>query len=48
MKLRPRASCSDLLAAAEPVFEKIVVVVGPDMPVLEKAAAPHASVVHRR
>ena len=34
-----------LLAAAEPVFEKIVVVVGPDMPVLERAAAPHATVV---
>ncbi len=34
-----------LLAAAEPVFEKIVVVVGPDMPVLEQAASPHATVV---
>jgi bifunctional UDP-N-acetylglucosamine pyrophosphorylase/glucosamine-1-phosphate N-acetyltransferase len=38
-----------LLAAAEPVFERIVVVVGPDMPALERAAAPHATVVqHER
>ncbi len=34
-----------LLAAAEPVFDRIVVVVGPEMPQLEQAAAPHATVV---
>ena len=34
-----------LLAAVEPVFEQVVVVVGPDMPVLEQAASPHATVV---
>ena len=34
-----------LLAACEAVFERIVVVVGPDMAALEKVAAPHACVV---
>ncbi len=34
-----------LLATCEQVFERIVVVVGPDMPALERAAAPHATVV---
>jgi len=34
-----------LLATCETVFERIVVVVGPDMPALERAAAPHATVV---
>ncbi len=34
-----------LLAAVEPVFERVVVVVGPDMPVLEQAARPHPTVV---
>ncbi len=34
-----------LLAACEAVFERIVVVVGPDMAALEKGAAPHACVV---
>jgi bifunctional UDP-N-acetylglucosamine pyrophosphorylase/glucosamine-1-phosphate N-acetyltransferase len=34
-----------LLAAAEPVFERIVVVVGPDMALLEQAAVPHVTVV---
>ena len=36
-----------LLAACEAVFERIVVVVGPDMAALEKVAAPHACVVQR-
>ena len=40
-----RPMLKHLLAAAEPVFERIVVVVGPDMPALERAAAPHATVV---
>ena len=34
-----------LLAACEAVFERIVVVVGPDMAALEKVASPHACVV---
>jgi bifunctional UDP-N-acetylglucosamine pyrophosphorylase/glucosamine-1-phosphate N-acetyltransferase len=34
-----------LLAACEQVFERIVVVIGPEMPALEKAVAPHATVV---
>ncbi len=36
-----------LLAACEAVFERIVVVVGPEMPALERAAAPHPCVVQR-
>jgi bifunctional UDP-N-acetylglucosamine pyrophosphorylase/glucosamine-1-phosphate N-acetyltransferase len=34
-----------LIAACEAVFDRIVVVVGPDMPALEASAAPHATVV---
>jgi bifunctional UDP-N-acetylglucosamine pyrophosphorylase/glucosamine-1-phosphate N-acetyltransferase len=34
-----------LIASCEQVFGRIVVVVGPDMPGLERAAAPHATVV---
>ena len=34
-----------LLATCEQVFDRIVVVVGPDMAALERAAAPHATVV---
>ena len=34
-----------LIASCEAVFQRIVVVVGPDMPGLERAAAPHATVV---
>lgn len=34
-----------LLATCEQVFDRIVVVVGPDMPALGRAAAPHATVV---
>ena len=34
-----------LLATCEQVFERIVVVVGPDMAALARAAAPHATVV---
>ncbi|WP_137177818.1 bifunctional UDP-N-acetylglucosamine diphosphorylase/glucosamine-1-phosphate N-acetyltransferase GlmU [Roseomonas sp. AR75] len=36
-----------LLAAVEQAFDRAVVVVGPDMPGLEKAAAPHPTVVQR-
>ena len=38
-----------LLGVAETVFDRIVVVVGPDMAALEAAAAPHRTVVqHER
>jgi bifunctional UDP-N-acetylglucosamine pyrophosphorylase/glucosamine-1-phosphate N-acetyltransferase len=48
-KIAGRAMLSHLLAAAEQVFARIVVVVGPDMPALEKLAAPHEVVVqHER
>jgi bifunctional UDP-N-acetylglucosamine pyrophosphorylase / glucosamine-1-phosphate N-acetyltransferase len=36
-----------LLASAEKVFERIVVVVGPDMEAVEKVAAPHPTVIQR-
>ncbi len=36
-----------LLASVEQVFDRAVVVVGPDMPALEKVAAPHPTVVQR-
>ncbi len=37
-----RPMLNHLLAACEQVFDRIVVVVGPDMPALEAAARPHA------
>jgi bifunctional UDP-N-acetylglucosamine pyrophosphorylase/glucosamine-1-phosphate N-acetyltransferase len=40
-----RPMLNHLLAAAGEVFDRAVVVVGPDMPALEKAAAPHPTVV---
>jgi bifunctional UDP-N-acetylglucosamine pyrophosphorylase/glucosamine-1-phosphate N-acetyltransferase len=43
--LAGRPMIRHLLAAAEPLFGRIVVVVGPDMPELERAAQPHAIVV---
>jgi bifunctional UDP-N-acetylglucosamine pyrophosphorylase/glucosamine-1-phosphate N-acetyltransferase len=44
-----RPMLNHLIAACEQVFDRIVVVTGPDMPALEKAAAPHATVVqHER
>jgi bifunctional UDP-N-acetylglucosamine pyrophosphorylase/glucosamine-1-phosphate N-acetyltransferase len=36
-----------LLAAVEEVFDRVGVVVGPDMPALERAAAPHPTVIQR-
>jgi bifunctional UDP-N-acetylglucosamine pyrophosphorylase/glucosamine-1-phosphate N-acetyltransferase len=36
-----------LLASVEPVFDRAVVVVGPEMPALEQAAAPHPTAVQR-
>jgi bifunctional UDP-N-acetylglucosamine pyrophosphorylase/glucosamine-1-phosphate N-acetyltransferase len=43
--LAGRPMLNHLIAACEGVFDRIVVVVGPDMPVLEAAAAPHPTVV---
>lgn len=40
-----RPMLNHLIAACEAVFDRIVVVVGPEMPALERAAAPHATVV---
>ncbi|MCQ4159307.1 bifunctional UDP-N-acetylglucosamine diphosphorylase/glucosamine-1-phosphate N-acetyltransferase GlmU [Roseomonas sp. GC11] len=43
--LAGRPMLNHLIAACEGVFDRLVVVVGPDMPALEQAAAPHATVV---
>lgn len=43
--LAGRPMINHLLATCEAVFERIVVVVGPDMAALEGAVAPHATVV---
>ena len=44
-----RPMLAHLIAACQGVFDRIVVVIGPDMPVLEKIAAPHPVVVqHER
>ncbi|TCZ53942.1 bifunctional UDP-N-acetylglucosamine diphosphorylase/glucosamine-1-phosphate N-acetyltransferase GlmU [Roseicella aquatilis] len=40
-----RPMINHLVAACEQVFDRIVVVVGPGMPALERAVAPHATVV---
>ncbi|MBE9603548.1 bifunctional UDP-N-acetylglucosamine diphosphorylase/glucosamine-1-phosphate N-acetyltransferase GlmU [Acetobacteraceae bacterium H6797] len=40
-----RSMLGHLIAACEGIFDRIVVVVGPDMPQLEKIAAPHPTVV---
>ncbi len=48
-KIAGREMLTHLIRAAELVFDRIVVVVGPDMPSLEKLAAPHAvAVQHER
>jgi bifunctional UDP-N-acetylglucosamine pyrophosphorylase/glucosamine-1-phosphate N-acetyltransferase len=44
-KIAGREMLRHLILAAETVFDRIVVVIGPDMPVLEKLAAPHRVVV---
>ncbi|MBY0338923.1 MAG: bifunctional UDP-N-acetylglucosamine diphosphorylase/glucosamine-1-phosphate N-acetyltransferase GlmU [Acetobacteraceae bacterium] len=46
-RIAGRPMLNHLLAAAEGVFNRIVVVAGPDMPALAKAAAPHPVVVQR-
>ena len=40
-----RPMINHLVSACEQVFDRIVVVVGPDMPGMERAVAPHATVV---
>jgi bifunctional UDP-N-acetylglucosamine pyrophosphorylase / glucosamine-1-phosphate N-acetyltransferase len=40
-----RPMINHLVSACEQVFDRIVVVVGPDMPLMERAVAPHATVV---
>lgn len=48
-KIAGREMLSHLLRAAEQVFDRIVVVIGPDMPLLEKLSTPHEVVVqHER
>jgi bifunctional UDP-N-acetylglucosamine pyrophosphorylase/glucosamine-1-phosphate N-acetyltransferase len=44
-KIGGRPMLRHLVAAAEAVFDRVVVVVGPDMPVLAAMAAPHGVVV---
>jgi bifunctional UDP-N-acetylglucosamine pyrophosphorylase / glucosamine-1-phosphate N-acetyltransferase len=44
-KIAGRPMLQHLIAACEQAFGSIVVVVGPDMPALERAAAPHRCVV---
>ncbi|MCU0888454.1 MAG: bifunctional UDP-N-acetylglucosamine diphosphorylase/glucosamine-1-phosphate N-acetyltransferase GlmU [Rubritepida sp.] len=44
-RLAGRPMVQHLLAACAPAFERIVVVVGPGMPELEAAVAPHVTVV---
>ena len=46
-RLAGRPMVLHLLAACAPVFQRIVVVVGPGMPELEKTVAPHATVVQQ-
>ncbi len=48
-KIAGREMLAHIIRAAEQVFERITVVIGPDMPALEKIAAPHEVVVqHER
>jgi bifunctional UDP-N-acetylglucosamine pyrophosphorylase/glucosamine-1-phosphate N-acetyltransferase len=44
-RIAGRPMVNHLIAACEPVFQRVIVVVGPRMPELEKAVAPHATVV---
>lgn len=44
-RIAGRPMINHLIAACEPVFDRIIVVAGPGMPELERAVAPHASVV---
>lgn len=44
-RIAGRPMVNHLIAACEPVFQRVIVIVGPGMPELEKAVAPHATVV---
>jgi bifunctional UDP-N-acetylglucosamine pyrophosphorylase/glucosamine-1-phosphate N-acetyltransferase len=44
-RLAGRSMLRHLLASCEPVFDRIVIVLGPDMDAVRKEAAPHACVV---
>ena len=44
-RIAGRPMINHLIAACETVFERIIIVAGPGMPELERAVAPHASVV---
>lgn len=44
-RIAGRPMINHLIAACEPVFDRVIVVAGPGMPELERAVAPHASVV---
>jgi bifunctional UDP-N-acetylglucosamine pyrophosphorylase/glucosamine-1-phosphate N-acetyltransferase len=46
-RLAGRSMLRHLLASCEPVFDRIVIVLGPDMEAVRKEAAPHACVVQR-
>ena len=46
-KLAGRSMLRHLLASCEPVFARIVVVVGPDMEAVQREAAPHVTVVQQ-
>ncbi len=46
-KIAGQPMLAHLVRAAEQVFDRIAVVVGPDMPLLEQLAAPHAVAVQR-
>ncbi len=46
-KIAGQPMLTHLIRAAEQVFDRVAVVVGPDMPALEQLAAPHAVAVQR-
>src|SRR4051794_10548151 len=46
-RIAGRSMLRHLLASCEQVFDRIVVVVGPEMDAVQREAEPHASVVQR-
>lgn len=44
-RIAGRPMVNHLIAACEPVFQRVIVVAGPGMPELERAVAPHATVI---
>ena len=47
-KIAGRSMLRHLLASCEQVFDRIVVVIGPDMEAVRREAAPHVCVVQQR